>query len=207
MMIASVLNLNRADCRALALTDAYSLHKLVYSLFPVQDGRARDFLYVDKGGDWNCRRILLLSARRPTTPERGIIESKAIPESFLQRDHYAFEVMVNPTQRNGPSRTTTPVRGRDNLHSWFMQKTTTWGFAVEPDSLHIKNMGVVSFGRENGATQTHGSATFMGKLTVTNREAFVNSFKHGVGRAKGFGFGLLQIVPLKKQVNLKIEEE
>ncbi|MBS3985962.1 MAG: type I-E CRISPR-associated protein Cas6/Cse3/CasE [Selenomonadales bacterium] len=206
-MIASALSLSRADCKALALTDAYGLHKLVYSLFPEQDGRKRDFLYVDKGGDWNCRRILLLSARRPKTPEFGVIESREIQESFLHKDYYAFEVTVNPTRRNGPSRTTTPIRGRDNLHNWFMQKSSVWGFAVDPDSLHIRNMGVVSFGRENGVTQTHGSATFVGKLQVTNREAFVYSFKNGVGRAKGFGFGLLQIVPLQKQENLNTKEE
>jgi len=207
MMIASALSLSRADCKALNLKDAYGLHKLVYSLFPEQGGRVRDFLYADKGGDWNCRRILLLSARRPNIPEYGTIESRLIPESFLQWDHYAFEVVVNPTQRNGPSRTTTPIRGADRLHSWFMQKSNSWGFAVDPLSLHIRNMGVVSFGREDGVTQTHGSATFVGRLTVTNQESFVHSFKHGIGRAKGFGFGLLQIVPLQRQENLKNKEE
>ncbi len=79
-----------------------------------------------------------------------------------------------------------------------MQKAATWGFDVEPESLQISNIGVVIFNRDNAITQTHGSATFIGKLMVTDREAFMNSFKHGIGRAKGFGFGLLQIVPIQK---------
>ena len=107
-MIASVLRLNRADCKALAIKDAYSLHKVVYSLFPEQHDQTRDFLYADKGGDWNCRRILVLSNRKPETPEFGEIESRNVSESFLQWDNYGFEVTVNPTRRNGPSKKTTP---------------------------------------------------------------------------------------------------
>lgn len=198
-MIASVLRLNRADCKVLAMKDAYSLHKVVYSLFSIQDEQSRDFLYADKGGDWNCRQILMLSERRPEPPEFGEIESKEIPESFLRWENYGFEVIVNPTQRNGPSKKTMPIKGRENLHKWFLQKTPTWGFHVEPDSLQVSNIGVVSFDRDKNITQTHGSATFIGKLKVIDREAFIKSFKQGIGRAKGFGFGLLQIVPIQKQ--------
>ena len=197
-MIASALRLNRADCKALDIKDAYSLHRVVYSLFPKPDDQSRDFLYADKGGNWNCRRILILSERRPETPEFGEIESKEVPESFLQWDNYGFEVIVNPTQRNGPSQKTTPIKGRENLHKWFIQKASALGFEVEPDSLQVSKIGVVSFNRDASITQTHGTATFIGKLTVINREAFINSFKHGIGRAKGFGFGLLQIVPIQK---------
>ena len=141
---------------------------------------------------------MILSERRPETPEFGEIESKEVPESFLQWDNYGFEVIVNPTQRNGPSQKTTPIKGRENLHKWFIQKASALGFEVEPDSLQVSKIGVVSFNRDASITQTHGTATFIGKLTVINREAFINSFKHGIGRAKGFGFGLLQIVPIQK---------
>ena len=33
MMIASVLHLTRADVKALKITDTYSLHRVVYSIF------------------------------------------------------------------------------------------------------------------------------------------------------------------------------
>jgi CRISPR system Cascade subunit CasE len=38
----------------------------------------------------------------------------------------------------------------------------------------------------------------VGKLSVTDRELFKKGFQQGLGRAKSFGFGLLQIVPLQK---------
>lgn len=207
IVIVSELLLSRADCRQLGLTDAYGLHKLVYSLFPVEGGGSRDFIYVDKGGEWNLRRILIISARTPEAPALGRIASKQIPDSLLRWDHYAFEVTLNPTQRNGPSRTTTPIKGRDNLHEWFLRKAPDWGFSVDPDSLQVSNIGAVSFERKNGATQTHGSATFVGRLKVVDRETFMQSFRRGIGRAKGFGFGLLQIMPLRTQDMNNKEEE
>jgi CRISPR system Cascade subunit CasE len=37
-MIASVLRLSRSDCKALRVTDPYSIHRVVYSLFPKKEG-------------------------------------------------------------------------------------------------------------------------------------------------------------------------
>ena len=85
-MLASVLNLSRSDCKALELKDAYSLHRIIYSLFPKQDDKTRDFLFVDKGGDWNSRQILILSDRVPENPRFGEVRSKEIPPSFLEYD-------------------------------------------------------------------------------------------------------------------------
>lgn len=200
-MIASVLKLNRSDCKALKLEDAYSIHRIVYSLFPKQDNETRDFLFVDKGGDLNCRQILILSERKPASPEFGEICSKQVPESFLGWDYYGFEVILNPTQRNGPSKKTTPIRGMENLHKWFIRKSPALGFEVEPESLQVCRIGVQNFDKTkegNTFTQTHGTATFIGKLKVIDRQAFIKSFKQGIGRAKGFGFGLLQIVSIQK---------
>lgn len=201
-MIASMLRLNRADCKALGLRDAYSVHRIIYSLFPQQSEKDnRDFLFADKGGDWNCRKILILSKRKPEPLEFGHIESKEIPDAFLREERYGFEVVLNPTTRNGPTQKTSPVRGADNLKKWFLEKTAGFGFRVEPaESLQINNVGVIKFNKVKDGkefTQTHNSVTFVGQLKVTDRQKFVESFKQGIGRAKGFGFGLLQIVPIK----------
>ncbi|MCK9582528.1 MAG: type I-E CRISPR-associated protein Cas6/Cse3/CasE [Endomicrobiales bacterium] len=200
-MIASVLKLNRTDCKALKLEDAYSIHRIVYSLFPKLNEQTRDFLFADKGGDFNSRQILILSARAPVVSEFGELTSKEIPKSFLAWEHYGFEVTVNPTQRNGPSKTTMPIKGEENLRVWFLQKAGTWGFDVESNSLQVCRVGVVRFDKTKDKKQfshTHSTATFIGRLKVIDRKLFKNSFESGLGRAKGFGFGLLQIVPLTK---------
>jgi CRISPR system Cascade subunit CasE len=196
-MIASVYRLSRSDLKALKITDAYSLHRAVYSLFPKIEGETRDFLFADKGGDFLSRQILLLSHRAPVNPEFGTVESKNIPETFLMHDYYGFEVTINPVKRESATGKTLAIKGKDNLLTWFAERAPSFGFTIEPESLSVQNIGVQQF-EKDGATVTHGTATFIGKFSVADRIRFIESFQKGIGRAKGFGFGLLQIVPLVK---------
>ena len=191
-MIASVLRLSRSDCQAFKITDAYSIHRVVYGLFP---GESRDFLFADKGGDFHARQILILSERIPEAPKFGKIESKTVPDSLLEHDDYGFEVTVNPTIRDSKSGKTVAIRGNQNLLQWFLKKAPSLGFEIHADTLEVRHAGVQLFDLGEGKTVTHNSATFMGKLKVTDRGKFHDSFRKGIGRAKGFGFGLFQIVP------------
>jgi len=195
-MILSEYRLSRTDCHNLNIRDTYSIHKAVYTLFPPISGNGRDFIFVDKGGDFSIRKILVLSERIPEKPEFGEIESRDIPESFLSHERYGFEIVLNPTKRDAASRKIIPVRGFKNLYTWFLDKTSIWGFTVEENSLQVGRVGVTTFKKE-GSTCTLGTATFTGRLLVVDRALFIKSFKHGIGRAKSFGFGLLQVIPLQ----------
>ena len=73
-LIASVLKLDRAAVKALRITDPYSLHRVVYGLYPdVRDAGGKaghtpsGILHADQGGDFHSRNILLLADR----PKRG----------------------------------------------------------------------------------------------------------------------------------------
>ena len=201
---ASMLLLSREDVRVLKIRDAYSLHKVVYGLF--EDRRSKEekslvssgILYADKGGDFHSRKLLILSDRRPhQTPQFGKIETRPIFSSFLNCDHYLFEVIVNPSRRDNHSGKIMPVIGRENIRQWFFDRAgDSWGLSVSPDSLEVVNAGVQKFEKQNGQFITHGSATLKGEFHVVDRERFVKSFKNGIGRGRAFGFGLLQIVPV-----------
>lgn len=193
-MIASVLRLNRSDCKALKITDAYSIHRVVYDLFP---GEQRDFLYADKGGNFNERTILILSENEPKKPELGAVTIKIVPKNFLESEYFVFQVVLNPTKREKASGKTVAILGRDNLHQWVIKKAATHGFEIEAESLEVRHIGVQAFPCD-GKTITHNSATFIGKLKVIDKVKFEESFRKGVGRAKGFGFGLMQIAPMNK---------
>ena len=201
-MIVSILKLSRNDCKALNLKDVYSIHRTVYSLFPQVQDETRDFLFVDKGGDYNFRHILILSKRTPVIPDIGTIESKQVPAGFLQYDNYAFEVKLNPTKRNKKTGKTVAIRGSQNMLSWFVEKANKLGFKVTPESLAVSDIGTQSF-KKDGSTCLHGKATFIGKLVITDRDLFKKTFENGIGRGKAFGFGLLQLIPL---INNKIIE-
>lgn len=201
-MIASVLTLSFSDCKTCKITDPYSIHRTVYSLFPKTGEGERDFLFADKGASSDeprilTRRILILSKRAPLQPEHGCIESKEIPESFLHWDHYGFELRLNPVKREKGGGKLVPIRGRENLLEWFCAKSESWGFATNRERLQIQNSGVQIFEKQNGQV-IQNTATFIGTLDVTDRPLFVKSFEEGIGRGKGFGFGLLEIIPLGK---------
>ncbi len=199
-MIASVLRLNRVDVSALKITDPYSLHRVVYDLFDdvkvdAEPNTPRRILYVDKGGDFQHRQILILSDQAPQSAKHGGIESRPIPDTFLNYQQYRFEVTVNPTQRDSKSRKIVPIRGQESVMRWFIDRAPeTWGFSVHSPSLQVHNLSVKQFTKK-GHLVTLGSATLQGNLTVITLDKFKQSFCHGIGRGRAFGFGLLQLVP------------
>lgn len=206
-MIASVLQLDRLAIRALRITDPYSLHRVVYSLF--SDVRAPEakaasvangVLYADRGGDVGSRRILLLSDRAPherVEDRYGEVASRTVPGGFLDHDRYRFTVIVNPTRRSNATRKLQPVKGRDAIAQWFTERAESrWGFHIDPIHLQVDRVDVQQFKDKHAHPVTLAQAHIQGQLQVTDRERFTASFRQGIGRGRAFGCGLLQIVPL-----------
>ena len=209
-MIASALHLSRADVKALKITDAYSLHRVVYDLFDdirsmeeKQKSIPSGILYADKGGDFHGRKILILSNRQPNIPEHGELSIKKIADSFLDYEHYRFEVIMNPTKREKLERNEKgkkvsgkiiALRKREEIATWFIEKAPQWGFEVSPEHLEVRDIQVKRF-EKGKETITQGQAKLIGRLTVVDKEKFKTSFQNGIGRGRAFGCGLLQIVP------------
>lgn len=203
---ASVLTLDRRACRALKVTDAYSVHRVVYSLFgdtrTAEEKRASlpsGILYADQGGDFHGRRILLLSDRLPrkrSDEDLGHVVSKPIAGDFLDHTRYRFKVQINPTRRDNVSRKLVAIKGRDATAAWFAERAITrWGFRIEPRHLQVDHIEVLQFHDKQKRSVTIGRAHLQGVLEVADRIAFERSFTLGIGRARAFGCGLLQIVP------------
>ena len=165
-------------------------------------------LYADKGGDFNGRRILILSNRQPNIPERGELSIKKIPDIFLDYSHYQFEVVVNPTKRDTLKRNEEgkkitgkiiALRSREEIAEWFITKAHSWGFTVSPEHLEIGAVSVKRFEKQKGGqTVTQGQTNVQGRLEVIDKTKFIQSFQQGIGRGRAFGCGLLQIVPINK---------
>lgn len=201
---AAVLRLSRGDVKALRVADAYSVHRVVYNLYTDTRDEAQKnaslpsgILYADKGGDFHHRQILLLADRLPNlSPQHGTVDYKPISPQFLEHQRYAFEIVVNPTRRDGKNSKLVAVRGREAIADWFAERAaTSWGFRVERELLQVDRMTVQRF-TKGGHTVTHGSAALKGELEVLDQDSFKESFRRGIGRGRAFGFGLLQIVPL-----------
>lgn len=205
-LYASALHLDRKAVKALKVTDPYSLHRVVYSLYPdvrsahekqshIQSG----LVYADQGGDVTGRKVLIVSDRPPMANvegQYGEVVCKPISERFLEYPHYRFKVQVNPVRVDKQTGKRVAVKGRAEIAQWFLQRATRWGFAVEPHTLQVDSIDVLQFNDKHGRLITLGRAHLQGQLTVTDMAQFRNSFKNGIGKGRAFGCGLLQIVPL-----------
>jgi CRISPR system Cascade subunit CasE len=206
-MIASVLHLDRRAVQALRITDPYSLHRVVYSLYDdIRDGTAKasgassGILYSDLGGDARGRQVLMLSNREPAKSidnEFGAVQSKKISDQFLDHKQYRFKVVVNPVRRESASKKTIPIKGREAIAKWFAERAqSSWGFAVDPQQIEVNKIDVLQFKDKASRQVTLAQAHIQGVLTVTSIERFTQSFTLGIGRGKAFGCGLLQITPV-----------
>ncbi|KEY59798.1 type I-E CRISPR-associated protein Cas6/Cse3/CasE [Serratia sp. DD3] len=206
-LFASALHLDRAAVKALKMTDAYSLHRVVYSLFSdertetekhshIQSG----IVYADQGGDFYSRKVLIVSNREPTTQvegQYGKVVSRPIADAFLAHSRYRFKVQVNPVRKDKQSGKRVAVKGRAEIAQWFIQRAAnSWGFEVDSQTLQVDAIEVLQFQDKVGRQVTLGKAHIQGQLTVTNLQQFHNSFKNGIGKGRAFGCGLLQIVPI-----------
>lgn len=206
-LFASVLHLDRRAISALRLTDAYSLHRVVYSLFPdirseaeKQASEASGIVFADMGGDAHGRKVLLLSDREPASQvdgKYGEVQSRPLPPAFLNHSHYRFQLVINPTRRDNASKKLVPVRGHDAIADWFMSRAeANWGFVVDPQQLQIEKVELQRFADKAQRPVTLAQAYLKGVLRVSDPERFQHSFARGIGRGRAFGCGLLQIVPL-----------
>ena len=198
MMYVSHYLLTLHDCRALRLSDSYSLHRAVYGLFPDVRGGApgpSGILFADKSGRDGLRRILILSDREARTPEHGRLECRELSASFLDFPNYRFEIIVNAVRKSSASGKREPVRGRGSVEAWFLEKAPSWGFLPHAPSVQVADITVDTFKKNNGQV-TLSKARISGAFAVTDKERFTHAFTHGIGHGKAFGCGLLQISPL-----------
>lgn len=201
-MFLSRLTLTLQDLRAFRITDDYSIHRVVYSLFPKEAGPSR-ILYADRGVRSAFHTILILSGNEPVkspeTPQN--IETKAVEPGFLNHSRYAFEILLNPVRQETRTRKCVPIRGNILQYEWFLEKAAANGFTLTPDDksrLVIRQMETQTFRQKDQSERKvlHHRVRFSGTLTVTDHELFRKAFEQGIGRGKAFGFGMLQLVPV-----------
>lgn len=202
-LLASQLLLSRKDIAELRIHDAYALHRVVYSLFEnvrensTHPGESAGLLYADAGMLDRHRRILLLSNRPPRSrvaDRYGRIDSKPIAPSFLSHDRYRLQVVANPVvERNGHRE---PIRKVEQIKQWFVDRAPSWGFDVDQESLDATVPTVQRIQAPSGHKLSVSQSRITGVLSVKDRERFIASFQSGIGRARAFGCGLLQVKPI-----------
>jgi CRISPR system Cascade subunit CasE len=221
------LEVDAETARAEGISDCYAWHKKLWECFPDEPDAKRDFLSRIDHLEGAFRLWLMAKKKpmRPKWCNPDGFSLKEIGPSFLMHRYYAFDLRANPVKAlvqhepngipvlrsNGKWKRgkRVPLIKPEELRSWLVnkgkvrcrdQKTGTdvpGGFRiVEEKPLEISPM-VESHFRKKGQSGYHGGVQFRGTLEVTEREKFIETYQSGIGSAKGFGFGLLLLAPIK----------
>lgn len=196
MLYLTRLLLDLKACRQLQIRDAYSIHKLVYSCFPLSENNG-NFLYTDKGFSDGIRTVLVLSEQMPHIPDSIRSATTELSENFMRFNEFRFEVVLNPVKREKETGKRRAIIGQLPLLKWFTTHTEKWGFAADENSLEVMILPMLKFKKGETDCMFH-TVKFRGSLRVTDHALFSETLKKGIGHSKAFGFGLLQLVPIKK---------
>jgi len=133
---------------------------------------------------------------------------KRYDPDFKKDQHLRFRLLANPTkrlrkdsrERNGELVKEKWIGKRvpvtaDQLLEWLSRRATDHGFTFDPDNIHVQPGYVYMDKRRDDQKARLRSARYDGILTVNDPEKFRQTIVSGIGPAKGFGFGLLSVIP------------
>lgn len=215
------LNPHRRGTRHL-VASAQRLHAAVLSGFPPGVRTETDAGRVLWRLDSNRQGALTLYVSSPGRPDlTHLVEQAGWPtapdpwqttslDPLLQRlepaQRWTFRLTANPvrSKSNGEGK-----RGTRSAHvtvdqqeQWLAERCASWGFSLGNEgalTAAVSSRRTTSFLRRSDREQhrvTLGVATFDGTLTVTDPDVLRASLCHGLGRAKGYGCGLMTLAPL-----------
>jgi CRISPR system Cascade subunit CasE len=198
-MFLTRIILSQEDMRKESITDAYKVHQRLRSAFPEES--KSPLFKIEKS--MKSLAVFVLSETTPSFKMRGIWETKKIPDKFYEYPHYSFKLTANPTikkiqfdekgnrKKQGKR---IPIVKEEDLLGWIERKLSKIG--AEKKSLRISSPQVIS-SYKRGTRITHSSVEYTGILEVKDNKVFKQAIKQGIGSAKGFGFGLMLLKPVR----------
>jgi CRISPR system Cascade subunit CasE len=195
-------------------------HRLLWTLFADDPDRRRDFLYLIEqerpftaivrsarppvdgfGGMWQVER----SYRFAPVLEKGTrlrFRLKAVPVTWVRHGDNGptrrQDVIVAAWQRLPAHKRADEDRRAEvagaAIDRWLAQQGERCGFSAEEARLLDYDRCRVPTARP-GRKIVFGAVTLEGRLVVQSVEPFQLALRQGLGSARGFGHGLLQIAP------------
>lgn len=187
------------------LRDPYQMHRTLSKAFG--DDKcvykdARCLFRVDESDDGRRLYALVQSKVQPDW------ERWHVPRDYLAEEPRVkeFEPLISAGQRLGFRLRANPTVKRDGKRigicdeterlAWLNRKAERSGFKVL--STVVSSDGKLKGSGSDGQTTTFIAAVFNGALEVVDSSLFLDALEKGVGSAKGFGFGLLSVAPLRR---------
>ena len=184
------------------LASIYQLHKTLLTAFPDKEngGPGRVLYRIDMDREQRLPEILVQSIKEPNWANLNVdgqyllsdVQIKEFNPTFRDGQIFLFRLHANPTVKRDGKRLGI-LKDEDQV-SWLMKKGEHGGF-------NILDVRIIPHGFHH-SQRTDGKMTFLGvryegTLQVIDPEKFLTTLESGIGSAKGFGFGLLSIVPVR----------
>ena len=188
--------------------DCEESHRLIMSLFPhIQTSEARvdgRVLYTFAPESDNAV-IYIQSAIAPQDPgtpqttslitSMKTVDAKNLLSSFADGKEFGFTVLANPSTKvfnpdNGKSRRVF-LRDKGKRENWLGRHMAGCSIQECHESRQIKVSGFKS-------TNDHvrlDALEFGGKLKISDRDRFTETFLSGIGQGKSYGCGMIMLYP------------
>jgi len=199
--------------------EPYSLHRELYAFFPETPPKERPFLFRQMVDERGRPKIFLLSERKPEERPHWQLETKPYQPQLRTGDYLHFSLRANPVvcqygkrhdvvmaKIHPLKKAGTPFNRSDLIRQagleWLHAKSSACGFAFKDERVRVDGYRQAKLFRN---AKTHSKAKlqesaiqfsqmdFEGLLQVTHPDAFQEALCKGIGRARGFGCGLLLI--------------
>ncbi|MFV0453172.1 MAG: type I-E CRISPR-associated protein Cas6/Cse3/CasE [Propioniciclava sp.] len=201
------INTKRRQSRAL-LASAHRLHAAVLASFPGEADTGRVLWRLDQGD--HGRRELWISSVTPPDLS-ALVEGCGWPASATWRtadtsgllgrlaagQRWRFRLTANPVV----SKAASGGRGRvvpltlSGCLPWLEFRAPKAGFTVADGDVLVSRLETLRFQRGNQRVVLR-QAQFDGSLTVTDPVALRGAMHQGIGRARGYGCGLMTLAPV-----------
>jgi len=191
--------------------EAYRDHALIWQLFP-GDGVPRDFLFRSERNASGAVVYYVIS-QRPPQPSPGLftVQSKPYAPQLAEGEWLHFDLRANPTVSRGAAGKKSQrhdvlmdakrqAGSDDDAHArvdaaaqqWLLKRAADWGLSMREDSLLTSGYTQHRL-RHKGQRIEFSSLDYQGVAQVRDSRLLTAALTSGVGRARGFGCGLLLI--------------
>jgi len=185
--LASPYDLHRTILRAFPDADKGGPGRVLFRLEPLVPGEPPIVLVQsDKKPDW--------SALERVPDYLRAVQSKPFVPKFRSGQRLRFRLRANPTVKRDGKRHGL-VKHEDQCR-WLARKGESGGFRPL-DFIVRRSSRVISPPARDRRPMVHLGVEYEGILEVIDTDQLTETIAVGVGPAKGLGFGLLSVAPLK----------
>jgi len=206
-MFLSELHLNpRSRDARRDLASPYEMHRTLKRAFPDGEPEENRLLFrLEGAADEGASRVLVQCAvaepdwtHLPEDYCRLVMGPKRIAPALAAGMICAFRLHANPTVKRRKKRFGL-MKEEEHLE-WLQRKGSQGGFTLVQANAATYQLGGRWHGppsREKKASIPHFGVRFDGLLRVDDAGLLLGALRSGIGSAKGFGFGLLTLAPVR----------